>query len=120
MNRTPATVTGLVLCALLGVLDLVGVFTTGVEGAPPAGIIFGAAALGLITVAAAIPAWRGSRAGLVVVVASRAVSILFGLPVYFTDGLPNWARLATTVVIAVSLVGIALLAPALPRSAVSA
>lgn len=98
----------------------VGVFTTGVEGAPPAGIIFGAATLGLITVAAAIPAWRGSRAGLLVVVASRAASILFGRPVYFTDDAPNWARAATTVVVAVSLFGIALLAPALRRSQVSA
>jgi hypothetical protein len=120
MNRTPAAVTGLVLCVLLGLLDLIGVFTAGVEGAPPSGIIFGAASLGLITVAAANKARRGSRAGLVVVVASRAASTLFGLPVYFTNDAPDWARVAVTVVIAVSLVSIALLPPALRRSQVSA
>ena len=120
MKHTPAAVTGLVICILLGVLDIVGVAGAGMEDAPPLGIVITGGVLGLITVAAAIPAWRGNRVGLLLVVASRAVSTLLGIPVYFMDA-PNWARIGVTIAIAASLVGIGLLAPALrqPRMKIS-
>ena len=122
MNRTPAVVIGLVICVLLGILDIVGVFGVGMEGAPPLGVVIAGAALGLITVTAAIPAWRGSRAGLLLVVASRAVSALLAVPVYFTDEAPNWAPVVVTIAIAASLAGIGLLLTALrqPRTKISA
>jgi hypothetical protein len=115
MNRTPAAVTGFAICVLLGVLDIVSVFGAGMADAPPLGVVLTGGALGLITVAASVPAWRGSRTGLLVVVASRAASILLGVPVYFDDAAPNWARIVVTIAIAASLAGIALLTPALRR-----
>jgi hypothetical protein len=120
MNRTPAAVTGLVICVLLGILDIVGLFGAGMEEAPPLGIVLVSGALGLGTVAAALPAWRGSRSGLLVVVATRAVSILLGIPVYFTDEAPSWARVAVTIAIAASLLGIGLLTPTLRQPRVEA
>ena len=62
MNRTPAVTTGLVICALLGALNvtasLIGLTA---DGAPPLGIVITGGVLGLITLTAVAPAWRGSR-----------------------------------------------------------
>lgn len=112
MNRSPAAVAGLVICVLLGLLDLVGLAGMGMEDAPPLGIGLASGALGLVTVVAAIPAWRGSCLGLLLVIASRAVSVLLGVPVYFADEAPGWARVVVTVAIAASVAGIALLVTA--------
>ena len=118
MNRTPAVVTGFVICVLLGVLDVVATFGAGSEDAPPMGIIVTGLVLGLITLAAAVPAWRGSRAGMLSVIASRGASILLGVGAYFDDAAPSWVPIVMTVVIAVSLAGIGLLAVGLrPRPA---
>jgi membrane associated rhomboid family serine protease len=112
MNRSPAAVTGLVICALLGVLDLIGLVGLGMDPGPPVGIVLGGAALGVITLAAAIPTWRGSRSGLLTVIASRAISALLGVPVFFADQAPEWARIATAIAIIATVIGIGLLAAA--------
>ena len=112
MNRSPAAVTGLFICALLGVLDLIGLVGLGMDPGPPVGIVLGGAALGVITLAAAIPTWRGSRSGLLTVIASRAISALLGVPVFFADQAPEWARIATAIAIIATVIGIGLLAAA--------
>jgi membrane associated rhomboid family serine protease len=112
MNRSPAAVTGLVICALLGVLDLIGLVGLGMDPGPPVGIVLGGAALGVITLAAAIPTWRGSRSGLLTVIASRVISALLGVPVFFADQAPEWARIATAIAIIATVIGIGLLAAA--------
>jgi hypothetical protein len=107
--------TGLIVCALLGVLDVVAMIGVGMEGAPPLGVALVGGILGLITVAAAVPAWQGSRAGLVVVIASRAVGLPLGLPVYFVDEAPNWVRVVVATTSVATLVCVGLLSLALRR-----
>jgi len=117
MNRSPAAITGLVICALLGLLDLVGLAGLGMDPGPPAGIVVGGAALGVITLVAAVPTWRGGRIGLLTVIASRAISALLGVPVFFVDEAPDWARIATAIAIVATVIGIGLLAAARRRPA---
>jgi hypothetical protein len=116
LNRTPATGTGLIVCILLGALGLLGlVGAADVEGAPPLGIVIAGGVLGLITVVAAILAWRGSRGGLLVVILSRVIDLPLGIPVYFTPDAPNWARVVVTIATAATLACIGLLSFALRR-----
>jgi hypothetical protein len=109
MNRTPAATIGLVICALLGILDVVTTFGAGSDDAPPMVVIVIGLVLGLITLAATVPAWRGNRTGVMAVIASRAAGVLLAVPAYFDDAAPTWVRVVVTVVIAASLAGIGLL-----------
>ena len=118
MNRTPATLTGFAICVVLGALDVLATFGAGMDDAPPLGVVIAGAALGLGTLAGAVPAWRGSRTGLLVVVATRVLSVLLGLPVYFTEA-PGWARIAVTATIVATAIGVALLVPALRQRPVA-
>lgn len=117
MNRSPAAITGLMFCALLGLLDLIGLAGLGMDPGPPAGIVVGGAALGVITLAATVPTWRGGRGGLATVITSRAISALLGVPVFFADEAPDWARIATAIAIVATVIGIGLLAGARRRPA---
>ena len=116
MKRTPATVTGFVLCVLLGLLDVVAVLGAGVDDPPPLAVIIAGGLLGIATVAAALPAWRGNRVALLLVVASRAASVLLSVPAFFTESAGT--LVAVTVLLVVSVVAIALLAPAARRDRV--
>ncbi|MEV6866346.1 hypothetical protein AB0M44_35800 [Streptosporangium subroseum] len=116
MNRSPAAVTGLAICALLGVLDLVGLAGLGMDDGPPAAVVLGGGALGAITLAAVIATWRGSHGGLPTVIASRVIAALLGVPVFFTDQAPGWARIVVAIAIFATAVGIGLLAAARRRS----
>jgi uncharacterized membrane protein YhfC len=60
--------------------------------------------LGAVTLAAAVPAWRGSRPGTITVVASRVLSALLGVPAYFVGGTPAWAKIEVTVAIVLTVV----------------
>jgi len=116
MNRTPAVTTGLVICALLGALNvtasLIGVTA---DGAPPLGIVITGGVLGLITLAAVAPAWRGSRGGLLLVMASRAAAALLAAPALFVDESDS-VRVVVAIAIAVTLVCIWLLGATLRRT----
>ena len=96
MNRTPAVTTGLVICALLGALNV----TAGLTG---------------LTADGAPPAWRGSRGGLLLVVASRAAAALLAAPALFVDESDS-VRVVVAIAIAVTLVGIWLLVATLRRT----
>jgi hypothetical protein len=61
MKRSPAVAAGLVICTLLGVPDIVGMAALGTANAPPAPVLLAGGALGIITVAAVVPACRGHR-----------------------------------------------------------
>lgn len=84
---------GLVLAALLGVLDIVGVFAipepaAGEQG-PPAAVLVAAGVLGLVTIAAAVWTWRtGNRVGSRVVAAARILSAVGALPAFFVEDVP--------------------------------
>jgi FtsH-binding integral membrane protein len=116
MNRALAVTTGLVICALLGALNviasLVGVTA---ESAPPLGIVITGGVLGLITLVAVAPAWRGSRRGLMLVMASRGAAALLAAPALFVDP-SDRVRVIVAIAIAVTLAGISLLAATLRRT----
>jgi hypothetical protein len=66
--------------------------------------------LAVIGVAATVPAWRGSRVGVLTVFLARAVSTLLVIPFYVAGDQPEWVRTGLTVGIVVSLVGLGLIA----------
>jgi NAD-dependent oxidoreductase involved in siderophore biosynthesis len=83
------------------------------DDAQPLFVLVLGAALGVVTLAALRPALRQSRRGLFAVVGSRALSSLLGVPVYFAAEAPGWAEVATSVSIVFTVLGVALLVPAL-------
>jgi hypothetical protein len=113
MTRSFKYSAGIAICALLALVDVVGLAGAGMDDAPPLLLIVMAAALGVVTLGALRPALHHSRAGLVTVIASRVLSVLLGLPVYFVTGAPAWAQMATTVSIAFTVLAVTLLTPAL-------
>jgi hypothetical protein len=85
--------TGLVIAAVLGVLDIVGMVATpepapGEQG-PPAAVLVAAGVLGVVTVVAAIWSLRtGNRIGSRIVAATRILSAVGALPAFFVEGVP--------------------------------
>jgi hypothetical protein len=105
------------LFAIAGLVDIAFLSAIGSDDAPLAVIIiFGL--LGVVTLAALVPAWRGSRPALITVVALRVVSALLGLVPFFTDA-PLWVRVLEAVVIVSTVMGLVLLRrrPALTAAA---
>ncbi|MFI7402247.1 hypothetical protein ACIBW9_17535 [Streptomyces sp. NPDC049541] len=103
---------GMTLCAVLAVLDLAGIVGLWQHPGPPPGIAITGAVLGAVTLACYRSAGRGNVRALRVVVGSRVVSALLGLPVFFTADAPGWARIVVAVLIVATAVAVALLAPA--------
>lgn len=99
----------MVLCGLLAALDIVGLagFVTG-DGAPAVVMIVGAAS-GVITLAALRPALAGQRGGVATVEWSRGLSALWGIPVFFVDSAPTWARIVVAVGIALTVLALAMI-----------
>jgi len=110
---------GLVLAALLGVADMVGVVATpepsaGEQG-PPAAVLIAAAVLGIVTIVAAVWTWRtGNRVGSRVVAATRILSAVGALPAFFVEDVPAGlvAVAAAGVVLTVVAVWLVLSPPA--------
>jgi hypothetical protein len=109
---------GLVLAALLGVADIVGMVATpepapGEQG-PPVAVLIAAGVLGVVTIAAAIWTWRtGNRIGSRVIAAARILSAVSALPAFFVEDVPPGlvAAAATGVVITVLTVWLVLSPP---------
>lgn len=114
--RTPLFTVGLVLAGLLALADLATPFVSDGEH-PPMVIAYLGAALGLATLAATVPAWWGSRAGGWVVVATRLVSALTGLPAFVVPDVPLEAMLVVGIGVAATLVAVGLIVPVLVRGA---
>jgi FtsH-binding integral membrane protein len=112
MNRSVPTTVGLVIAGLLGLTDLAGPLTTDGEH-PPMFIALIGAALGLITVLGVVMGWRGSRAGIAAVIVTRLLSALTAVPALFVDDVPGPLRVVVVVGIAVTLLSVGLIAPAL-------
>jgi hypothetical protein len=116
MYRSPAAPAGLVICALLGGLQVIASLAgLTMDSAPPLAIVITGGVLGLITRAAVAPAWRGSRGALPLVMASRAAAALLASPALFIDP-SDLVRFLVAIAIAVTLVGIWLLAATLRRT----
>lgn len=104
---------GLVLAAVLGASDLLGLFfsTPPGEVGPPLPITILGIILGAVTLIAVVAAWRSRRRGLVRLAAgARIVSMITALPAFFA-GPPAWvvAAVAVGVVLTVTAVVLMLL-----------
>jgi hypothetical protein len=112
MRRTTGITVGLVLAGLLGLVDTVSILTDTGDG-PPLVIIVAGTVLGLLTLAGVWFGWRGSRAGIVTVVVTRLLSALSAVPAFFVDDVPGGLVALAGVGVVVTLVAVALVAPAL-------
>lgn len=99
---------GLTLSVLLGLLDVAGLSGLGADDGPPAAIAISGGVLGVITIVAVVLARR--RGALATVIGSRVLSGLLGLPVYWADNAPDWAKIAVGIALAITVVAVALLA----------
>jgi hypothetical protein len=113
--RTPPLTAGLVLAGLLGLADLATPLVSDGEH-PPMVVAFLAAALGLATLVALVPAWQGGRGAAWLVVATRLVSAVTALPAFIVPEVPAAAVLAAGVGVAVALLASGLVVAALTRT----
>jgi hypothetical protein len=101
--------TGLTILVLLGVLDLFWLVSLAlpIDTPVPVGIL--GAIFGIVTLAAARPAFQGSRPATMTVVISRIASALvLCLPAYFFSDTPAWTLVTVSIAIVATIVGIAL------------
>lgn len=105
---------GLVLCALLGVADVVSLAAIGSpakgQDGPPVAILVASAVLGVITLVAVLPVWRAaSRPAARVVSGSRVLSAITSLPAFFVGNVSAALQTLAGVTIVLTLVGVWLL-----------
>lgn len=109
------TRTGLVIAGLLGLSDVLSILqpTPDGENGPPFSVLAVGLVLGLVTLAALVPAWRtGNRKALRAVAGSRIVSAILALPAFFVD-IPPALMVFASVAVALTVVSVVLiLAPA--------
>jgi hypothetical protein len=114
---------GLVLAVLFGLADIASPFTPvsadDGEAGPPMFVLVADGVLGIITVVAAVFAWRGAnRVAARIVAGTRILSVLTALPAFFVSGVPApvVALVAASVVLTVVCV-VLVLAPPRERTA---
>jgi len=106
MSARPAALPA-ILFAVAAVIDIAFLSAIGSDDAPvPVVLLF--AVLGAGTLAALVPARRGSRPALIVAVVLRVVSALLAFVSFFA-GAPAWVMIAEAVVIVSTVVALVLL-----------
>lgn len=78
-----------------------------------------ASVIGLASLALIVSAWRGARRAVVPLVVLRVLSALTAVPAFFTPDVPTAGIVAAAAVMALTIVGIALMLPALRQSSVA-
>ena len=116
MHRSKGFVTGLVIAGLLGLGEIITLLAGNGE-TPPVEVAAVGAGLGLITVVALYPAWRGSRGAITAIIVTRLLSAVTALPAFFVDDVPGAAVAAAAVGVVAALAAVALLATRLRRPA---
>jgi hypothetical protein len=105
---------GLAIAVLLAIADVVSAFmpTPDGEDGPPYAILLICGVLGVITLVAVVPAWRGNRSAARLAVGARILSALTSLPAFFVD-IPAGLLVAVSVSIVLTVVcAVLILAPA--------
>jgi Flp pilus assembly protein TadB len=82
---------------------------------PPVEVAAIATALGVVSLLLIVSAWRGSRVGLGVLVGLRLLSAASAVPAFVVGGVPAPVQAFAAVAIALTLLGCALVSPALRR-----
>jgi hypothetical protein len=88
MQLTKLNKAGLIIAVVLALLDLSAPFQPTPDGqdGPPYAILIIDAVLGLVTVVAAVIAWRTARRGAIRIAAgARIISLVTALPAFFVD-----------------------------------
>jgi hypothetical protein len=116
---TSRTRAGLVLAALLGLVDVVSAFFPTPEGevGPPLPIVVLGGLLGVATLAAVAAAWRtGQRGMLRIVAATRVLSAISALPAFFVD-IPAALKLVVAVAVVLTVACVVLVLTPARRTA---
>lgn len=112
MSHSLPTRIGLVLSAWLAAGDVaLPVLSDG--DFPPMVVVFVVAGLGVVTLAALVPAWRGSTVAQWIVVAARLLSALVALPALFVGGVPAIAVTTAAAWVVLTVAVVATLVPGL-------
>ena len=115
MQRSKGFTTGLVIAGLLALGDIATPLVSDGEH-PPIAIGLVCAALGLITAAAIVPAWRRqSRGAVTAIIVTRLLCAVIALPAFVADGVPAAAKVAAATGIGITRGVVALIAPRLRR-----
>ena len=109
--------TGLAILALLSLGDVAVLGLTDGEH-PPYAVAIAAAALGVVSLVLVVLAWRGRGWALAPLVVLRALSALSAVPAFVVSGVPTSAVVLAALVVALTIVGVVLVAPS-PRSSSS-
>lgn len=117
MSRSVAT--GLALLAVLSLADAGALLLTDGEH-PPVEVAAVGTALGVVSLVLVVLAWRGSRAALGVLVGLRLLSAASAAPAFVVGGVPAPVQALAAIGIALTLLGCALVAPALRRKTANA
>jgi hypothetical protein len=112
MKRTTGVTVGLILAGLLGLSDAIGPLTGPGDG-PPIAVLLADSVLGIVTIVGVVLGWLGKRSGIATVIVTRILAALSALPAFFVNGVPAPAVAIGVVGIAVTLLAVALVAPAL-------
>jgi hypothetical protein len=99
---------------LLGLIDIALLGVIGSSIAPPLAVSLLVAALGLVTLAAVIPARHGSRPALRIAVAARVISALLAAGAFIATA-PAWIRATEGFVIVATVAALVLLRRAARR-----
>jgi hypothetical protein len=105
---------GLVLATLLGLTDIPAVLnqTPNGEEGPPMAVLAVSSICGIVTIVAAVIAWRsGQRAALRVTAGSRILSAILALPAFFVDIPPALAAAAAVFVVVTVVCVVLILTP---------
>jgi hypothetical protein len=104
---SPSFRTGLVVLAVLSLLDVAGPLMTDGDH-PPMWVALIGTALGLASLVCVAAAWRGSQRAVLPLVALRLLSAVSAAPAFFVDDVPAGLRLLAAGIVLVTLVGVAM------------
>lgn len=107
-TRTTLNRIGIVLSALLGAGDIATGASQLGGGVIPAVVCIGLLVLGVLTLVAAVFAWRGAAWGTWAIVVTRAISAITALPAFFTPDVPAASVFVAAIGIAVTVLAIVL------------
>ncbi|KAA9159324.1 hypothetical protein FPZ12_020700 [Amycolatopsis acidicola] len=111
MPQTASFTIGYAICLALGLFDIVSVGAAGTGGAPPTPVLIVGVVCGVVTWAAALPAWRRNRTGLMTLVVSRVLSALPAIPAFFATT-PTFGLVISAVTLLLTVVGVGLISGA--------
>jgi len=110
---------GLVICAVYGLTNIPSVLIPTGDGdteGPPFAILVVSSILGVVSLVAAIMAWRGNRVSLRVAAGAMIVLTLTGLPALFVD-VPMAVKAVTAFGIVITVVAVVLMFSGVRRPA---